>query len=323
MFKPISKPAVILAVFCLILCQNAYPAITSLPTTPAVGMSTLGFGTGQSYEHMYYYINTNGGPGGSVQNFYAPVYYADPTPGDTDLSSLCGGVACEKLGNLSFQNVLWDGAGNPPNATNLAGGAITLGGFNLTDSAEGGNYAFLQIYTDNSAPGGVIDGGSYYGKVNADIPGYNSSPYGWSPNGTQYNYLDIPYDVVNQSQGVVSFETALVKYDANTVYILADFTWGYTTGVSANNCSGVGGSATCFGVTAGNQLTLQPTASQTLLNLYSAQYGAISYINQNAPAAIPLPAPFGLFSTMMGCYLATGARARRLACWLKGSRNIF
>ena len=282
--------------------QTAYSAITSLPVTPAIGMATIGFGTGQAYEHIYSYITPSGGLNGAVQNFNVPVYYADPTPGDKDLTNVCGnGVPCEKLGNLSFQNVLWDGAGQPISSKNLSGGAITLGGFNLTDTAEGGNYAFLQIYSDNANPNGVIDSGNYYGKVNYDIPGYNNSPFGWSYTNTQYNFLDIPYDVVNASQGKVSFETALVQYTANTVNIIADFTWNYTTGYSLNNCSGSGATSACFGVVGGSQLTQQSSVSQNLLNLYSTQYNTVTY-NNLVTTPVPIPACPWLFAFVIGFF---------------------
>ncbi len=303
MLIPKRKPYLILTSFFLIAFnQTAFSAITSLPATPPVGMATIGFGTGQSYEHIYSYITPSGGLNGSVQNFNIPVYYADPTPGDTDLNSVCNnGVPCENIGNLSFQNVLWDGAGQPVSRTNLAGGAITLGGFNLTDTAEGGNYAFLQIYSDNAYPAGVIDGGNYYGKVNSEIPGYNGSPYGWSYTNTQYNFLDIPYDVVNASQGTVSFETALVQYTTNSVNIISDFTWSYTTGYSSNNCAGSVASLTCFGVVGGSQISQQNSASQTLLNLYSTQYNTVTY-NNLVTAPVPIPATLWLFGSVIGFF---------------------
>jgi hypothetical protein len=287
----------------LFFTQSSMAAITSLPATRQVGMSTASFGTGQTRQNMYNYADTNGGLTGTVQNLTATIYYADPTPGDTDLNYTCGnGQACEQLGTISFQNVLWDGAGQPGNASNLSGGAITMGGFNLTDITEGGNYAFIQIYKDNAEPNGIIDGGKYYGKANYDIPGYNGFPNGWSQIGSQYNYLDIPYDTVNASQGQVSFETALVQYNANTVNILADFTWSYTTGLGTANCFGVAAAATCFGVTSGSHITLQASASQTMLDLYRAQYPGITYNDAVTSAPVPLPGAFWLFGSFIGIY---------------------
>jgi len=231
-----------------------------------------------------------------------------------DVTSICGnGTPCEKLGNLSFQNVLWDGAGQPISSQTLSGGAITMGGFNLTDTAEGGNYAFLQIYKDNAFPNGTIDGGSYYGKVNFDIPGYQGSPYGWNHLGTQYNFLDIPFDTVAQPQGTVSFETALVQYSGNTINILADLIWSYTTGYSINNCVGLSLNVTCFGVTGGSQLSIQNTASPTLLNLYNSAYGPSGFVYNNlvTPAPVPLPAAVWLFGSVLGFY-----------GWLRSSKSV-
>lgn len=302
MLKIYLKPFQYVIGLCILnLTQNASATnfdITNIPSTPQIGMATSSFVPGMPFEHIYYYITPNGNNNGSVQNFNADIYYADSTPGDSDLTSTCGnGSPCEKLGNLSFQNVLWDGAGKPVSAQTLSGGAITLGGFNLTDTAEGGNYAYLQIYSDNAFPTGTIDGGNYYGKVNSDIPGYMGSPNGWNYLGTQYNFLDIPFDTVNQPEGKVSFETALVQYNGNNVNILADLTWSYTTGYSLSNCVGSASSATCFGVTGGSQLTLQNTASQNLLDLYNTAYGSSGYIYNNlvTTAPVPLPSSFWLF----------------------------
>lgn len=240
----------------------------ALPASPPYSWGTFGLGLVISPITVQQYVNLDGTAGGSVLNFSSPVYA--PTAG-----------APELIGTSNFEFALWKGSatGGAAGTTNRYG-AVLFGGFDLTAADVGTNFSFLQIYTDASSPTGTIDGGGYAGKVNSQIPRYGSTP-GWDFAGTQYDFFDVPFDQPGNPNETVLFETALVSYTANTVQILGDYTWSFTTGANGNPQSFLTGTA----------VTQQALASTTLLNLYSNANPGVTYLQ----IAVPEPASVVFF----------------------------
>lgn len=238
--------------FTLIAISFAYPLATQAATKTGLGEAppfswgAYAPGTGVAGITVQDYRNTDGTAGGGVINYNKTVWDNDPDPLEPPI---------ENVGNISFQYLLYRGStGGAGGATNRVGAAL-MGGFHLTDLDDlGVNFGFWQIYTDNAAPGGVIDGGGYQGKTNGQIPAYNVDP-GWNYAGTEYDYFDIPANTVASGAETVSFETALVCYNATTVHVMADFTWSFTS-------DGLGG-------VTGTAPTEQAAASNMMMNLYS------------------------------------------------------
>lgn len=217
---------------------------TALMAAPGYSWSDYGVQGG----HVIDYRKPDGSAGGQIIPFTFDVFDNDPDPTET---------SPEKIGNLDFQFLLWRGSGDNDLTNNTVArvGAAIMGGFNLTDRNDVGmNFSFLQIFTDNANPNGVVDGGGFRGKVNGDIAGWNQNP-GHNYAGTQFDYFDNPFDPSTRNE-TVSFETALVCYSGSTVHILADFTWSFTS-------DGMGG-------VSGTSITSQASASNRLFNLYGA-----------------------------------------------------
>ncbi len=252
------------------------------------------------------YLTPSGGSGGSVQTVTVPIYAAAGAP-DGDRTAICtGNVRCEQIGTFQMQYALWQGY-QQSYTTNRVGAAV-LGGFQLTDAADApNNYSVLQIYRDYYNPDGFIDGGNFAGKINGQIPDWNPNPTtynntGWNYGGSsyQYQYFDVPYEIVGISPlETVSFETALANVDAATgaVNILADFTWSLDT---------------LTGHLTGQQMVFNPTASATLLSLYTAAYGpaGASYSSGILSYVRPLPEP-GAWALLLVGMALTGAQLRQ------------
>jgi hypothetical protein len=224
---------------------SAQGATVRLPAAPFNWANAFGIAGGD--------VKTE--PGGIIA-YNVPVFDIDPDPNE---------VSPEQIGNLDFQFMLWTASSAGPNGVTDTFGASIFGGFNLTDTDDAGTrFAFLQIYTDNSFPNGKVDGGGWQGKTNGDIPGYGFGNGNWNYAGTQYDYLDNPFDRStrlpnNGNTETVSFETALDCYtDTGTLSILSDFTWGFT--VTNNN-----GNYTLTGTGPAQQAS----ASNSLINLYT------------------------------------------------------
>jgi len=261
------------------LAIQAVASQSALPAAPTFTWGTFGSGLVISPITVQQYVNPDGSAGGSVFNFNAQVFELNPTPLPTD--TLVNGL--ELIGNASFQFVLWKGSatGGVAGATNRFGAAL-FGGFNLTATDVGTNFSFLQIYTDATSTAGTIDGGGYRGKFNAEIPRYGATP-GWDFAGTQYDFFDVPFDLAGNPSESVSFETALVSYTANTVQILGDYTWNFTTGAGGNPQSFLTGAP----------VAEQPAASATLLDLYGTANPGVTYVQ----ISVPEPSTAGLFVT--------------------------
>lgn len=235
------------------------------------------------------YRQPNGAAGGAVIPFAVDVSDIDPDPNE---------ISPEKIGKLDFQFVLWRGNARDDGTDNTVRrvGAAIMGGFHKTDVDDlNRQFSFLQIYTDNANPNGVVDGGGYRGKVNGDIAAWNQNP-GHNYAGTEWDYFDNPYDPATRAE-TVSFETALVCYDATQVVILADFTWSFTS-------DGLGG-------VTGSAITAQNSASNKLMNLYGALLpngGTLSNIGVASCHAVPEPT--ALLSAGVG-FLGIGLVVRR------------
>jgi hypothetical protein len=245
----------------LIVSASAGPALAAmadLPAAPTFSWGQFGAGLNISGITVQKYVNLDGTDGGSVINYSAPVSAPIPAAATPEL-----------IGNAKFEYVLWKGSNaGSAGATNRFGAAL-FGGLNLTASNAGSNFSFLQIYTDASTgASGVIDGGGYFGKFNSLIPRFGSTP-GWDfePPDYQYDFFDVPFDPSGTVSETVSFETALVSYDATSVQILGDYTWSFTTGANGNPQSFLTGSS----------VIEHAQASAVLLGLYEAAYPSIAY----------------------------------------------
>lgn len=253
------------------------------------------------------YVTPAGDAGGTVQTVDIPIYVAGGG-GDGDLGAYCTGmIRCEQIGTLQMQYALWKGSQQSIRINRL--GAAVLGGFHLTDSTDsGGDYSFMQIYKDYYSPNGFIDGGNAVGKVNGQIPDWNPNPtplnnLGWNynTNSSQYQYFDVPYEIVGVSPlENVTFETALAKSDPTTgaVTILADFTWSFDT---------------LTGTLTGQPIVAQNAPSSTLMSLYGSTYGpyGASYSNGILSYLRPIPEPDAWFMLMVGFGAIGAARRRR------------
>jgi hypothetical protein len=243
------RVAILLA---LLLGSVAFAAtIKTLPAPGSLPYNLTNYGPIGRTQIITQYYNTNGTTNGAgPTNFNQPVFDNDPDPLEPPL---------EQIGNVDFQYGLF--RGTKADGTGTVVGAAILGGFHDTDTFDlGGNFSWLQIFTDNGDPNGKVDGGGFRGKVNGDINAYNANP-GWGHDGTEYNYFDIPLDTLGQ-QGPesVQFETALVCYNGDkTVHILFDFTWGFTWTANAD------GSLKSL---TGNAPMSQASASKTLFDRY-------------------------------------------------------
>jgi hypothetical protein len=244
--------------------------------------------TGISGITVQQYVNPDGSASGSVIDFSTPVYMANlnPLPTDTMVNGL------ELVGTSSFQFVLWKGSSAGVAGTTNRFGAALMGGLNLTDQTDAGtSFSFLQVYHDAANPNGTIDFAGAAGRVNSTVaPRFGGTP-GWDFAGTQYDYFDVPYDLTGSPNETVSFETALVSYTANSVQILGDYTWSFTTGTNGNPQSFV----------TGLSVQEQTAASDTLLALYGAANPGIAYLQM--AAAVPEPATPLLLALTLSCFL--------------------
>ena len=172
-----TRSAVLVLAGLMLACRPAAATVTTLTTLPAP-FSWAYFGGALAIAQIH--TVTFLAPAGSttaIQTVSTPVYAAVAGPSDGDPAFACtGGIRCEQIGNLQFQYALWQGTygrGSTPNRV----GAVVFGGFQLTDPADvNGAFSFLQTYADSSAPTGTIDGGGFDGKVNGQIPGWQSNP---------------------------------------------------------------------------------------------------------------------------------------------------
>ena len=273
---------------------------TSLPANAGYPWSNFNVGGGYVTD----YLKNDGSAGGTITTYTANVFDIDPDPNERD--PLVNGK--ENIGSLTFQYVLYKEASGGQGTAADSLGAALFGGFHLTDTNDLNNrFAFLQIVNQVGGAGyPKVDGGGYRGKTNGDIPGYVANPgnqAGWNFAGTEFDYFDNPVRGLNTGQ-TVNFETALVNYNANTVVILADFTWSFTA--NGNNSSGTAP-------------TTQALASNTLINLYQAANPNTTYLNIGAGSchlidAVPEPSTL-LMLGIAGVVLAgyRGLRRRSVA----------
>lgn len=207
---------------------------------------------------------------------------------------------------MQFQYALWQGTVGHGLVANRVG-AVVFGGFQITDTTDtGSGFSFLQTYADQSAPSGIIDGGVFNGKVNGQIPRFQSNPNaplgGWNYTGNspQYQFFDVPFDFSPGSPlENVSFETALANTDPTTgaVTVLGDFTWSFST------LAGLAGQPFAFG----------PAPSDSLLSLYGAAFPGTPYANGvlTPTGAIPEPSAWSLMILGVGG-LGLRLRSRRV-----------
>lgn len=258
------RPPAVVAALCLALAALAprgadADTLMSLRPQTQLPYSWGDYGAGLNISDITVknYYTTAGALGGPIYVTNTHILDNDPDPKEPPV---------EDIGIATFQYILWSGTKGGGAAINRYGAAF-MGGFQLTDlDDESLSWSFLQIYTDATHPGGIIDGGGFRGKVNGDIPAYNQNP-GWNFDGarTQYDYFDVPSDPSTAAAETVAFETALVCYMGNMVLVRGDWTWSFTT-------DGKGGLT-------GQSVASQAAASDTLLGLYRAANPGVMYDN--------------------------------------------
>lgn len=228
------------------------------------------------------YLTPDGTPGGSVIDFSRPVFDSNSTS-----------PVSIQLGTLRWQFVPFRAStGGPTGAVDEVGVAL-MGGFQLDNPAPFAalRFSFLQVVTDSGGPG--IDGGGPRGKVNADIPGWNTDP-GWNFDGnrTQFDYLDVPFFSIYHDPGSLTFETALVASFGIKVLVLDDVTWGFTANVGESGA-----------LTATPPVERLGGASDQVLGLYRDEFPNWTYLNERQANLSDLPEPRSIFLLCL-CALA-------------------
>lgn len=200
--------------------------------------------------------------------------------------------AGNSIGTTTFEFALWRGSTTGENGPINRVGAAILGGFNLQNpvySNAGVGFSFYQIFRDGAIINGAVDGGGINGKVNGDIPNWNTDA-GWNYAGAAapYDYFDVPANAVSLGNETVSFETCLVCQLRGVHHIMLATTWSFTS-------DGAGG-------VSGVKVTQQPMASDRLMELYGALRGGDTLQNVNVGSCLALiPEPATIQMTFLCC----------------------
>lgn len=288
----------IMAALTVMRLDRARAQMGSFPTTFPFSWSEFVRGYYPGFFTVTNYWTAGGKANGPIYTTTTPIYDTEKGP---DTASL------DTVGAATFQYVLWEGYAR---GRQHAFGAGFFGGFNLTDTKETTNWSYIQIYKDTTTSRGkwAIDDSTSLpihprGRVNGEVTvNYGMNP-GWKYPGTQYGFLDLPFDLNRQPAETVSFETALVSYDANSVTIRGDWTWSFTTAYDPIYQTEK---------LSGQPVIAQAQASSDLLNLYQTTYPGVTYYQAPLPNAdVPEPGSVALCVSLSAAAIGLWVRCRR------------